>query len=272
MGGCKTVVMGEEDLTPSRSPGRRELHRVARTREYLSMALDIVTTEGFDALTMQRLADECESAIGAVYRYFPSKGALVAEIQREAVERLGTSYAVARSALERHVAGSVASDLDAAVVALSRVVHLGRWFISLSDTHPQELRLLQMLLSESRTVVPVEEGLRVVPSVMRLLDQARACVEEATALGALDDRDDAMTRVVVWAAGVGGVMHAGRLDVYDTELFAGNRLARALTHDLHLAWGGSPTGLAAAHRFVDRLESGEGPADRGVCELHDSED
>jgi len=263
----------EQAPTPSRTPGRRELHRLARTREYLSTALDIVTTEGFDALTMQRLADECDSAIGAVYRYFPSKGALVAEIQREAVERLGTSYAVSRAAIDRVlVAAARRNDLDAVQVALCRVVHLGRWFISLSDTHPQELRLLQMLLSEWRTVVPVEEGMRVVPSVMRLLDQARACVEEATAAGALDDRDDAMKRVVIWAAGVGGVLQAGRLDVYDAELFVGNGLARTLTHDLHLAWGGSSTGLAAAHRFVDRLEAGAAVADREVCELHDSED
>ena len=48
-------------------------------------------TEGFDALTMQRLADECDAAVGAVYRYFPSKGALVAEVQREAIDRLATA-------------------------------------------------------------------------------------------------------------------------------------------------------------------------------------
>lgn len=255
--------MTAEPPAPDPARGKRERHRLARTREYLSTALDIVTNEGFDALTMQRLADECEAAIGAVYRYFPSKGALVAEIQREAVERLGTSYAISRARMDEMLtARGAAADLDPALVALGRVVHLGRWFIGLADTHPQELRLLQMLLSEGRSVVPVEEGVRVVPSVMRLLDQARVCVEDAVGAGALDDRDDAMTRVVIWAAGVGGVLQAARLDVYDADLFVGDRLAATLTHDLHLAWGAAAADLAAAHQLVDQLEIAGVPADR----------
>lgn len=240
------------ELPPALPTGRRERHRIARTREYLSTALNIVTTEGFEALTMQRLADECDAAIGAVYRYFPSKGALVAEIQREAVERLNTSYAVARARLDAAVAAAgPRAELGPLDIALVRVVHLGRWFISLGDTAPQELRLLQMLMSEWQAIVPVEEGMRVLPSVMRLLDEARTCVDAATAEGVLDAREDAMTRVVIWAAGVGGVLQAGRLDVYDAELFVGDRLARILTDDLHLAWGATSEGLARAHRFLE---------------------
>jgi len=241
---------------------------MARTREYLSTSLDIVTTEGFGALTMQRLADECDSAIGAVYRYFPSKGALVAEIQREAIERLSTSYALIRAVGDRQIAADHEADLlDDRQVALARVVLLGRWFIALGDTHPQELRLLQMLMSEWRSVVPVEEGMRVVPTAMRLLDQARACLDEATTAGALDDRDDPMVRVVVWAAGVGGVLQAGRLDVYDAELFSASRLAHTLTGDLFLAWGAPPADLEAAHATVDRIEAAGTLAPSAPAEL-----
>ena len=63
------------------------------------------------------------------------------------------------------------------------------------DTHPQELRLLQMLMSEWRSVVPVEEGMRVVPTAMRLLDQGRACLDDAATAGALDDRDYSTARL-----------------------------------------------------------------------------
>lgn len=213
-----------------------------------------MTDEGFAALTMQRLADECDAAIGAVYRYFPSKGALVAEIQREAVERLNTSYSVARARLDELLAQHAeAGDLDTGAGELARVVHLGRWFIGLSNTHPQELQLLQMLLSEGQAVVPVEEGMRVVPSVMRLLDQGRQCLDAAAEAGVLNDHADSMSRVVIWAAGVGGVIQAGRLSVYDAELLAGERLAAALTNDLHLAWGADPGDLAAAHQLLDAL-------------------
>ena len=233
-----------------REGGKRVQHRLARTQEYLRTALDVVTTEGFDALTMQRLADECDSAVGAVYRYFPSKGALVAEVQREAVERLATSYALLRARAEPVLA---TLSLPPGELALARFVLLGRWFLALGDSHPQELRLLQMLIGESRVVVPVEEGIRVVPSIMRLLDQARLALDEAVATGVLDDREDAMSRIVIWAAAVGGVLQAGRLDVYDADLFVGGDMARTLTMDLFHAWGASFDQLAAANALVDDL-------------------
>jgi AcrR family transcriptional regulator len=230
--------------------GRRARHRIERTQEYLHTALDIVTTEGFDALTMQRLADECDSAIGAVYRYFPSKGALVAEIQREAVERLSTSYTAIRARTDPELA---ARDLTPDELALVRVVLLGRWFVALGDTHPQELRLLQMLIGESRVVIPVEEGMRVLPSVIRLLDQGRACLDEAVDVGVLDDRDDSMSRVIIWASAVGGVLQASRLDVYDADLFIGPQMSLTLTMDLFSAWGANREHLAAANAIVDEL-------------------
>ena len=66
-----TVADDSARQQPPRPTGRREQHRIDRTRQFLGTALDIVTTEGFDALTMQRLADQCDSAIGAVYRFEP---------------------------------------------------------------------------------------------------------------------------------------------------------------------------------------------------------
>jgi AcrR family transcriptional regulator len=242
--------MADDSTHPpaARPTGRREQHRLDRTRQFLGTALDIVTTEGFDALTMQRLADQCDSAIGAVYRYFPSKGALVAEVQREAIERINTSYALVRAQSEAGIVG-----LGERSRALARLVLMGRWFIALGETHPQELRLFQMLMSEWRHVVPVEEGFRVVPSVMKLLDEARDCIDAASVAGSLNDGEDPMTRVVVWAAGVGGVMQAGRLDIYDADLFDGARLARVLTFDLFAAWGATREELTAASEVVDSL-------------------
>ena len=230
--------------------GRRELNRISRTRTFLDTAFRVVMDEGFDALTMQRLADETGAAIGAVYRYFPSKGALVAEVQREAIERLGTSYALIRDRSDRVFEQQ---HLDAAAMGLARLMLFGRFFIATADTYPQELRLLQMLMGESRSLVPPEEGLRVVPSAMRLLDRARVCLDDAMAAGAIDDRDESMARVVTWASAVGGVLQLTRLGIYDPELFDGDRLARELTADMLVGWGATRAAVDAASALVDEI-------------------
>ena len=226
--------------------GIRARNRVERTRVFLTTALEIVTTEGFDALTMQRLADECDSAIGAVYRYFPSKGALVAEVQREAIDRIGLSYALIRDRSTRAWSG-----LDEAELSITRLVLFSRFICATADTLPQELRLLQMLMGEWRQVVPLDEGLRVFPTAMRLLDQLRSGIDEAVEHGQLDD-SDTMSRVITWAAAVSGVMQVTRLGVFDAEMFDGDRLAKRLSLDLLSAWGASP---AVLERAVERVES-----------------
>jgi AcrR family transcriptional regulator len=229
--------------------GRRAQNRIERTRAFLSSALTIVTTEGFDALTMSRLAEESDSAIGAVYRYFPSKGAIIAEVQREAIERLHASYTLIRERGDRWFADKEIAGAD---LALSRLLLIGRWFCATTETHPLELRLLQMLMSDWPSNVPMEEGLRVLPSAMRLLDRARACIEDAQTVGVLTDAPE-MERVIVWAASLGGVLQVSRLDVFDAALFDGARLAREFNRVLIVGWGASGDAVSRCDALIDEL-------------------
>ena len=61
------------ELPPRKKKTARAKRREETSAAIVEAALAIVTEEGFDALTMKRLADELGYAIGAFYRYFPSK-------------------------------------------------------------------------------------------------------------------------------------------------------------------------------------------------------
>jgi AcrR family transcriptional regulator len=230
-----------------KATGSRARNRIVRTSAFLSTALEIVTAEGFDALTMQRLADECDSAIGAVYRYFPSKGALVAEVQREAIDRIGLSYALIRDRSDREWSG-----LSERELAVTRLVLFSRFICATAQSLPQELRLMQMLMGETRGVVPIEEAMRVYPTAMRLLDQLRGGIDAAVEHGMLDP-GDTMARVVTWAAAISGVMQVSHLEVFDASLFDGDALARQLSLDLLAAWGADRGDLDGAVDVVDAL-------------------
>lgn len=227
--------------------GRRARNRLARHQDYLQTALRIATEEGLDALTMQRLAAEVDAAVGTVYTYFPSKGALVAEVQREAVDRLTGSYLLLRPVIEARVA-----DLDPAVAGLAHLVGFARFCIESVDSLAQEQRLLQQLMYDADQMVPTEEGARVVPTVLRLLDLARERFEAATAVGALQPGEP-MDRTIVLAAALNGVLQVEKLARWDAELLDGRRLARLLIDDLLRGWGADPEHLAAGHAVVDRI-------------------
>jgi AcrR family transcriptional regulator len=226
--------------------GRRARHRLARHQDYLQAALQIATDEGLDALTMARLAAEVDAAVGTVYTYFPSKGALLAEVQREAIDRIASSYLTLLPVLDERVA-----DLDPSVGALVHLVGFARFSIASVDTLPQEQRLLQQLLHADEAV-PTEEGARVLPAVFRLLDLVRERIARAADVGALRPAD-AMDRTIVLAAALNGVLQVGRLARWDPDLLDGDRLARQLVDDLLVGFGADPDQLGQAHGVVDRV-------------------
>src|SRR4051812_5255622 len=81
--------------TPAGVVMRPEL-RLRKRERYLRAARVILLRDGFDALTMQAIASEVGAAVGTIYGYFPSKQALVAELQVEAITTMLDAWSEAR--------------------------------------------------------------------------------------------------------------------------------------------------------------------------------
>ena len=140
-----------------------------------------------------------------VYTYFPSKGALVAEVQREAVDRLTASYLLLRPVVEERVA-----DLDPVVGRAAPT-----WWASpasrstASTSSRRSSACSSSSLAAADDLVPTEEGARVLPAVFRLLDLAASASRSPTEVGALRPAD-AMDRTIVLAAALNGVVQVGQ--------------------------------------------------------------
>jgi AcrR family transcriptional regulator len=243
--------MGEdvEDAIP-----RPERRRRRRSREFLDAAQHIIALEGFEGLTMSRLARELDTVDSAVYRYFPSKGALVAEIQKESIERLEASLTTITASGEQLY---TARGLDDRTAAVSRLVLFGRWLCATSDTYPEELRLLQLIMSQRASALDSEGGQRIFPFAMQLLAHAIAAIEVAKSAGAVRD-GDSIDRAVIWSSALSGVLQTDDLEKYAPDLFGGSRLARQASLDLLRGWGADEELLAGAGELVDDLAA-DGP-------------
>lgn len=66
---------------------KTEAHKAALRERVLAAALSIVSAAGFNALTMNAVAQQAGIATGAVYRHFESKAQLCAEVFRIATEK-----------------------------------------------------------------------------------------------------------------------------------------------------------------------------------------
>lgn len=211
-----------------------------RHREMLAGALRIITTEGLDALTMQRLAEELQCGVGTLYRFFPSKGVLIAELQRESLDIVSTALHLSQS----HIGELLESRGidDPVTIALTRAVGAARFWIGAETVFPEEIELFRRLFTQPNEAMDETEATRVVPAGLRLLDQARGVLDDAVAAGALHAGPN-IERAVVVIAATTGVLLTAALERWDDTIFDARRLSGLLVRDLLIGWGADPERL-----------------------------
>ncbi len=227
----------------------REQFRMQRHREILNTALRIVVDEGIGAVTMQRMADELDCAIGTIYQYVPSKGALMAELQREALDILGASLTLHRSYLDELIDDK---GLDERRAALARVVGVMWFWIGAEDVFPWELEVSRRLFTAPSILLSDEEATRVLPAGVRLLEVGARAFSDAADAGALHPGDGSQ-RAVIMVAGTTGVQLTKRLERFDPDLFNSSALATEMARALFLGWGADPEGMDEVEDVVALL-------------------
>jgi AcrR family transcriptional regulator len=230
--------------------GIKEQFRLERHREFLATALRIVMADGLAGLTMQRLADEIGCGIGSLYRHFPSKDALIAELEREALDIVNTSFQVSQAHLE-DVLTSRGID-HPGLVTLVRAVSATRFWVAAETVFPQEIELSRRMFTDPALHMDESDVARVLPAALRLLDMARQLFEDAAEEGALRE-GPSLQRAIVVIAGTTGVLMTSGLGRFDESLFDGRMLASMMVHDLFLGWGADPDQLSVVEGIVSTL-------------------
>jgi len=207
--------------------------------EILEGAREIALREGLEALTLQRLARELGYVPAALYRYFPSKDALLAELLGLAIEAASTSIGRAWELVDAAKAPPPLAALIAAVDA----------YLALSE---RELRLIVSAVGDPRVVVEREEDARsVLARAGPLLFALTQRFDRAAEAGALSEGSGG-ERALMLFAGVHGVLALEKLLRFGDALGL-DRLARAQTRALFTGFGASAGAITAAERWLAKV-------------------
>jgi AcrR family transcriptional regulator len=175
----------------TRATDRRE----AKTEAILARAMEILEADGLDALTLQRLATSLGLVTTGIYRYFPSKDALMAALQRRAVRVIAEHF---RDSLRpKREALSGAAPADACLAALNEVADL---YLALPSTHPHEWQFVALLLGDPRPLLSEEEASRTAPLLEGFLHDMEGLFQSAAATGALSPGNAAERVFAYWSA------------------------------------------------------------------------
>lgn len=227
---------------------RRARTRLARREQYLRAAMHIVSEDGVDRLTMQRMADDLDCAVGTIYTYFSSKDALLAELQRLALDRITESYRRLQARVDPQLDARATDEAEA---ALARLLLGLRFWVSTAEVYPEESNLFRALTTR-RTRISEDEAANMLPSAWQLFALGTANVQAAIDVGAISP-GNAGERMVTAAAALGGVLLLEGIAHFDPDLFAGRSLAVRFVDDIVRGWGADADRLLTATALADSL-------------------
>ncbi len=224
--------------------------RRMRKREIVRSALAIAAAEGPDAVTVQRLAAHLDYTPGALYRYFPSKDALVAELQRAVIAYLGEATEGVAGRADAWARGRVGSE-GADTRALAAPAAIGLAFARFSTSHPAAFRLLSMHLGDPEYKLAEADARYVHEATTQTLSSFAGPLRRAAAAGAIADGDATERAMITWAA-LQGVLQARKLARHEPGGLDIDRLVRSALRALLIGWGARAEAVDLALDGVDK--------------------
>jgi len=200
------TIDGRDNPGPTPAQRRRDRERAAARESILSAARDLARREGWDAVTMRRLANEIEYSANFAYRYFTGRDDILLALVRDGFTRLRDTMATAgQEATSRPAPRSETGPSGPAAAAVRRAAHA---YLDFALTEPE---LYQLMYSLGGVRVPATDT----------WSEGHAVGEIITAL--LTDAGDAQPQqhvLQLWATAHGliALQVVGRVDVDPTAL------------------------------------------------------
>jgi AcrR family transcriptional regulator len=200
----------------------RRHHQTAA--EIVDAAEELVLDGDLEALTVQRIAAGVGMTPGALYRYFPSRDAILAAVQGRVILQLAAAI---DGAADR-----------AGPEPLARLVAVAGAVLGFARAEPRRYGLLSRMLAVQSVLVGDAEAAAVLPAALATAARVRGWFAEARVAGMLAPGDDGMQLAALWAA-LHGAIQLGKLARFTPEARA-DRVARAAVEALLVGWGARP--------------------------------
>ena len=156
----------------------------------LDTAMDIIVEGGMEALTIARLAERLDAAVGALYRYFPGKQALIVALQHQCLEQylevLTRDLHNANTFLDQQPDKEVSPGVRYLMLLLT----LSYSYILDSAHSPTRHRLMDILISTPDPLLSDDEAKEVDITLRKILEKATRLMIDAENVGALQGAPD----------------------------------------------------------------------------------
>jgi AcrR family transcriptional regulator len=209
--------------------------------------MSILLTDGIDALTMRRLADSLDLTAGAIYRYFPGKGAILSSLGHRALTSLSEHMDREEARIRASNSTSLCAE-DALHLVIARA--WAYWDFCLKA--PGTWRLINLMLVDPRRFIP--EGQPHVEFMSLVFSQITcmaALLDGVAGVGAIRADEPGIARAMGVLATLNGSLHLTKLAETAPIAFDPSQTLRLLLDGLLRGWGADPSVLELVWSKVD---------------------
>jgi len=189
---------------------------------FIDVAMLIIEEEGLNGLTMPKLAERADVAVGGLYRYFDSKDGLHVALQVRCAEAFVDFVSPLYSDIEQ---GSSLEQLHVYANSLN----------AFSEAHPLQHHLLDSALSNPTVLLGDTEALAVDRILRSALEPIALAFKEAENEGALTPGHAWQRTYALWAA-MHGVGHFKKRDRFLPDILHANEIRALLIQTLFRGW------------------------------------
>ena len=239
-----------DDMNQKTPSKKVQLKRERRKREIVEVALSMIADQGLDAFSLHKLAGRVKLTVGALYRYFDSKSALIAALEISVIRE--TRDAICQ-AVERWEEACV--DESESVRELGRVVQAAFAYRELLHASPAQMRLIGGLMSNPKPLLDEQMSAGVIDVMLETLEPVRSGLAACEDVRLLAFRQCNGT----FGCGVGDRARRGRntqLTGRHPNLFDENTLFALAMRTLLLGWGADVTSLERVDTLMHQTAGG----------------
>lgn len=236
---AKTQQTTADPLEDVPGESRWDRRRRRRTEEIIEVAMRLIMEEGLEACSLHRISRELDVAVAGLYRYFPSKMALIAALEVRVVREITAAFVATRQGW---------SPAETKVEFLARCVAESEVYRHYALEGPSRFALISQIMADPNVIVPGEMGKQVLVTMMELLAGVARTLAEAADSGALWPGDSIQRSILFWN-GLRSVIQMKKLEAH-SSLVSHERLYRAMLRTLLIGWGADPSVLAEAETLA----------------------
>lgn len=239
-------------MATENEPDKARSSRVNRKRDerrerIIEAAFRAIAQQGPADFSLNQLARELDYTPGALYWYFPSKDALVFEIQSRAFTQMATMLREGRA---RWTADPSVARCSEPVKLLHALLCQARWYLQLDDKTPEYTRIISFSL-DPRILLDLTHARDLMVALGGLFQESAIAFANAQDAKVLSPANAIQRSIQYWGA-LHGMVATAKLRRLNQELFQVDTLGMDSAETLLLGWGAAPRALATAkERLAD---------------------